>query len=214
VFTGSALAFGTTNSCGCLFRDQLIKRNLKHGRTKSPEYKSWSGAKKRCLDLRCKAYKYYGARGITMCPEWRDSFEAFFRDMGPCPNGRSLDRIDNAKGYEPGNCRWATRIEQANNKRTVRAITYAGETMTISGWARKLGVPSRVLYKRIVLCGWNVQSALTVPLNESRRKFLTLDGVRRSITEWARVTGVRHGTIHYRINMGWSVERALTTPGR
>jgi hypothetical protein len=88
--------------------------------TKSPEYKSWRGMRARCA---CKKqyWKNYGARGIAVCKRWQDSFEAFYADVGPRPgDGYSIDRIDNDRGYEPGNVRWATASEQQRNKQSER----------------------------------------------------------------------------------------------
>ena len=95
---------------------------LKHGHCRegkrSKEYVAWVGAKQRCTNPRVKQFKDYGGRGIKVCAEWLHDFAAFFAHVGPCPPGRSLDRIDNSKGYEPGNVQWSTRQEQAVNRRT------------------------------------------------------------------------------------------------
>ena len=91
--------------------------NRKHGRHTTPEYRSWHSAKARCLYPSMPSYRWYGGRGITMCQSWSDSFETFFADMGPRPNGTTLDRIDHNGDYEPGNCRWATLKEQAREER-------------------------------------------------------------------------------------------------
>ena len=93
---------------------------LIHGHTvnrrTTREYRAWKNAKTRCLNPNRDSWKYYGGRGISICKEWSDDFAAFFRDMGRCPPGLTLERIDNNKGYEPGNCKWATMAEQNNNK--------------------------------------------------------------------------------------------------
>jgi hypothetical protein len=92
--------------------------SARHGMSSSAEFRIWTGIRTRCYNRRCKAYRNYGGRGIVMCERWRSSFLAFFADMGPRPSRRhSIDRINNEKGYEPGNCRWATWTQQNRNYR-------------------------------------------------------------------------------------------------
>lgn len=108
------LVSGMTKSCGC-----LVKENsgpIRHGLNKSPEHRIWVGMRSRCRDSGSKDYKWYGARGIKVCKRW-NIFENFLADMGCRPPGKSLDRINNEKGYSPNNCRWATAKQQANNRR-------------------------------------------------------------------------------------------------
>jgi len=116
------LCSGHTKSCGCLRQETTRKRSYKHGHriggAVSAEYHSWHSMKQRCENENREKYRRYGARGISVCRRWRNSFENFLKDMGKRPgSGYSLDRIDNNGNYEPGNCRWATAKQQARNKR-------------------------------------------------------------------------------------------------
>lgn len=117
-----SLRRGATVSCGCVRSacvSQLMRRHGFGGRGEHRIYRIWSAMKSRCYNPRTINYKYYGARGISVCARWRDSFEAFLADMGQPPTPtHSIDRIHNDRGYEPANCRWATAAEQNANRRT------------------------------------------------------------------------------------------------
>ncbi len=115
--SSSNLRFNGVKSCGCL----PIKNRTKHSLSSSKEYSSWHHMKQRCLNSNSDSYNYYGGRGITICEEWIDSFEQFYKDVGSMPaKGYTLDRINTNGNYEPSNCKWSTRKEQSINRRGLK----------------------------------------------------------------------------------------------
>jgi hypothetical protein len=147
------LKTGTTVSCGCYQREQSSLRNSGHKMTGDIAYRSWIQMRARCNNPKATSYSIYGGRGIKVCERW-DSFELFLADMGPRPSRQhSIDRIDPNKGYEPSNCRWATRIEQQNNHRRTVFIEYNGERLSCAEWSRRTGIKGNVINGRLKL-GW------------------------------------------------------------
>lgn len=137
------------------------KTNVTHGHMvggKSPTYLTWDGMHQRCLNPRNKKFKYYGAKGITICPEWTD-FTTFLSDMGERPPGKTLDRKDGTKGYSKRNCRWATYSEQ-NYNRPPKLIDLHGTKRTLGEWASSLGISKSAICRRIAQ-GWPPETALT-----------------------------------------------------
>ena len=158
----SSLNRGYTQSCGCLQKEGISKRNSTHQMTYSKAYNSWQCMRSRCQRPNDKEYARYGGRGITVCKRWQ-TFENFYADMGDPPDGATLDRRDNSKGYCKDNCRWATRQQQANNRRGNLMIAFDGRTMTLAQWARNTGINSTTIRARLNR-GWTVKDSLTKPV--------------------------------------------------
>jgi len=132
-----------------------------HNKSLAPIFRIWSDMKRRCSNPNRGDYKYYGGRGIKVCKRWL-VFKNFLKDMGEPKIGETIDRINNSKGYSPKNCKWATRLEQMNNTRFNRLITFSGKTMSVSSWARTIGLHPDTLKRRLYL-GWSENKALTQP---------------------------------------------------
>lgn len=147
----------------------LSARNFRHGFAKTRAYFAWTKMRNRCLDSNDKAYKNYGARGIRICARWINSVENFIADMGECPQGLSLDRINNDGDYEPSNCRWASRAVQNSNRRGLAHLTFNGVTKTKTQWSAELGIPTSTLNERMKW-GWSLERALTEPIQTKFRR--------------------------------------------
>lgn len=156
---GGALRQGATFSCGCRVREATTT----HGQSRTNVYFAWKNMIRRCYDTGVDSYARYGGRGIAVCPRWRKSFENFIADMGPRPTPKhTIERNDNDGNYEPKNCRWATRVEQAVNKRSTIRLTYKGRTKCLVEWARVMGLTRSCLRYRLAR-GWSIERALTTP---------------------------------------------------
>ena len=187
IAVGSDIKSGHTRSCGCLQRDRLIEYNKSdskrsrtselnkvrkrtHGMRYTRIYKEWRSMIDRCENKSWKHYHNYGGRGISVCKEWRDSFNTFYE--WAISNGYNdsltLDRVNVNGNYEPSNCRWATNKEQANNKRNSRYLTFNGKTQTLQQWADELEVDSRTLRSRIDKYGWTAEKALATPVGKRK----------------------------------------------
>lgn len=138
---------------------------LRHGHNRrgktTKTYGVWLSMVARCKNPKGWSYKYYGGRGIKVCKEW-EIFDNFLRDMGKSPDKMQLDRIDNSLGYNKENCRWASRITNANNRRDCRYLSFKGNRMTLTEWARYLNVPRGRISDRIDKLKWNLSEALTI----------------------------------------------------
>lgn len=132
----------------------------------SPEYRTWvawASMRQRCLDTNCADYQRYGARGITICPEWSE-YVQFLADMGLAPKGRSIDRVENNLGYSKDNCRWATKQEQARNRRSNKRLLIDGQEKTLVEWAESTGLKSSTIRARIKYNGGVVDSSILRPV--------------------------------------------------
>ncbi len=150
-------------------RKRVGQANTKHGMCDSPEYKIWSGMTQRCTNPNNSAFHNYGARGITVTPEWlgRGGFARFIEHIGRRPSsGLSIDRIDNEGNYEPGNVRWATRKQQSLNSRKVNIVTIDGVSLSAAEWARRIGISQPALVYR-VKAGWS-EAELQLPAHARR----------------------------------------------
>jgi hypothetical protein len=135
---------------------------------KSKEYKTWCRIKYKCNNPNNRQYKWYGAKGISVCERWENSFAAFLEDMGTAPTPKhSIDRVNNKGNYEPGNCRWATDIEQQRNRGDNRIIQAFGEQKTVSEWVEFSGIPKMTIFSRLG-DGWNGQDAVSIKPRKKR----------------------------------------------
>lgn len=208
-----------------------------HGgfKNKMPEHSSWLAMKNRCNCPGSTHYARYGGRGITYDPSW-EKFEQFLIDMDKMPQpNMELDRIDNDGNYCKENCRWATRKEQTRNrggKRATRLYTFNNKTMCIADWAKEIGITPQSLQKRLNK-GWPLELALnpekrdsnyskrvikTEPANKGKTirnknsKFITIDGVTKTYTEWEKEKGLSKGLISKRLQKGFSDYDAVMKP--
>ncbi len=171
---GTSMLKGDTRSCGCLRRELARKAHVTHDRRHTPEYASWGSMRTRCLNPTCPQFWRYGGAGITVCERWND-FGNFLADMGERPEGTTLDRYPDMRGnYEPGNCRWATKTEQARNRKSNSRLTCFGETKMAVEWSEdpRCSANCGTLRKRIS-SGWTHERAITEPVRAHSRKAAT-----------------------------------------
>lgn len=164
-------------SCGC---SRLSVNRYAY----RPEYRVWHGMKQRCLNPNGARFHRYGGRGISVCDRWRNSFENFFKDMGPRPDGLTLDRIDNDGDYKPGNCRWATRAQQQSNRSANHMVEAFGERMNVTQWALRTGIKRNSIYNRLK-SGWPAEIALSAPPNYAYQKRLRSRQPTRTPVIWS-----------------------------
>lgn len=144
----------------------VAKKNTTHGNTRrgrmTPEYRAWAHMIGRCEDGNDVSFANYGGRGISVCARWRASFANFLDDMGRRPTpGHSIDRKDSNGNYEPGNCRWATALEQGGNKRNNHVLTVGNESLPIAEWSRRTGISAGLILARVARLGWTPERAVS-----------------------------------------------------
>lgn len=159
------LVHGRTRSCGCLRKDSNIKNKTTHGKTNTRIYNAWHSMKARCYNPTNHNYSHYGDRGISVCDEWKNSFEPFYEwaISNGYQDGLSLDRIDNDGNYCPNNCRWVTTKVQNNNRSVSINISYNGKTQNLSDWCKELNLPYSRIYQRLSKYEFTFEEAITEP---------------------------------------------------
>ncbi len=205
----------TVMSCGCLAKQDLIKRQTTHGGYGTPEYSSWRSMKDRCLNPTDKNYKDYGGRGIVICDQW-NAFPNFLTDMGKRPSLQySIERIDVNGNYEPDNCIWATAKQQSINRRNTIRITFEGITMSLVTWCEMLGVNTKRTAKRMWE-GMSFIDAVTQPLYQTKKPrkngiVVTYRDETKPLHEWCRELSLPYRKTHQRLfRDGQSPERAFS----
>lgn len=205
---GYAVRSGKVTTCQACAAKRTAAASIKHGMTKTVEFSTWTDIQTRCHNPNSSSYHNYGGRGIVVCSRWRESFQNFLDDMGLRPsNKHSIDRINVNGNYEPENCRWATRTEQARNRRNNRMITIDGETKTMQEWANQAGISASTIYLRSK--AGITGRALILP--SERCGAVRFKGITDTYAGWSKRTGIKKSTIAMRLTKyGWPIDRALT----
>jgi hypothetical protein len=163
IVSKDSITRGRSLSCGCFNREQSLKKNTKHSMCGSAEYAIWSQMKYRCSTPTADGWDDYGGRGVKVCDRWNE-FVNFITDMGSRPSDKhSLERRDNNGDYEPDNCYWATRKQQARNKRNNRLLTVDDKTQTLAAWAEESGIAYLTIFYRLKR-GWSGKDAVSTPV--------------------------------------------------
>lgn len=215
IVSASNLKSGAVKSCGCLLKpksvfpevEQLTKEDRKILRSR------WRGMIKRCYEDGQRGYKYYGAKGIKVCDEWKNSFDKFalWAIKSGFDKSLTIDRIDCNGDYCPENCRWATWKQQENNRSSNAVIEYNGEKLTIAQMSEKYGINMNTLFDRIRYQGMDISEAIETPVKTYKSH--AKENKICNLSQKSKAAGINRNTVWRRIyELGWSEEEALSVP--
>lgn len=209
----SRILSGHKKSCGC----RKAKVMIRHGCYDDPFYHVWWSMMQRCTNPMHHNYSRYGGRGICVCDSWQhvENFIAWAHNTyNSDVHQKTLDRIDNDKGYDPSNCRWSTPKQQSNNRRNTTMCTLNGISKPLSEWCDEYNMPISVVGSRIRVMKWDVQKALTTPVTHfnERGVIVEIDGESKTIKEWCKRLNINRSTVYGRLRRGMNLKDALTTP--
>lgn len=209
--TANCLKRNNSKSCGCVRRETMKKvgeSRKTHGGFGSITYSSWSAMKSRCYNKKATGYENYGGRGIRVCIRWLSSYEAFLEDMGERPDtNHTLDRTDTNGDYGPSNCKWSTKTEQNQNKRSSKIYSIDNQRLNLTQISKKYDIPLATLYSRIERDRLTIDEAVAKKAN---RRLVTYKGVTKTVGEWARQYGMEFGTLRNRLERGVPFEYAIS----
>lgn len=201
---------GGTKSCGCSrkYNCGLYKHGLSHTRIHS----IWRSIKDRCYNPKNQDYKHYGGRGITVCEEWKNDFLSFYNWAlnNGYGEGLTIDRIDVNSGYHPENCQWVSMVEQSNNRRNNKVITFRGESLTVAQWSRKTGVKYGDIQNRLNY-GFSFEEAINP---DFKRVYKCKSEFNQKLRDICKEKGIPYKLVYQRVRAGWDIEKALNTPSR
>lgn len=199
---------GCPKCSNALPKKEVVLETIK--RKDMKEYRIWKAMRSRVYNVNRPDAKYYSLKGVTICKEW-DDFAVFYNDMGPCPDGGSIDRIDPNKGYFPENCRWATHKEQSSNRGVFNHVfTYNGESHILKDWAKIFNIKYTTLYQRIFRTGLSFEDAIK---EDPFKRLIEYENEKHTLKEWCNIKNMDYNLVLNRIDKHkWSFEDAISIP--
>lgn len=226
IYKAAYIKTGVSKSCGC-FHNEISSQSRKYKDVERDEsnipvlYRRYYGIKQRCYNPNHDSYMRYGGRGIKMCDEWKDSFQAFndWAYANGYEEGLTLDRIDVDGDYCPENCRWVDMRTQLNNTRKNVYIEYMGRKLTIPEWAHELNMKESLIRHRYDY-GWTPERIFTTPVKREHHPeahdnviYMTYKGVTKSLRDWSDETGISITTLRHRyVDYHWTPEDTIEVP--